>query len=119
MSEIFLNEQGIGALFKNPQGPLGRIIDRKGRQLETLMKFHASGRPGPNIRTGLNYQRIRYTGLDVRQGGIGGTVEAGAVRNRIRYPLLLEFGGIAPNGKPYQYPFMIPALRELLQTGLI
>lgn len=116
---VTLNEEGINRLFKDPQGPLGRIIDRKARQLETLMVYHASGRPGPNIRTGLNIQRIRYTGLDVRQGGIGATVEAAAVRNNVRYPLLLEFGGVAPNGTPYRYPFMIPALRELLQTGMV
>lgn len=104
------NEHGIHRLLTDPDGPVGRDLNRRGINVESQAKVNASGNPvdgannpegrGPNVQTGRLRSSITHELVerdDTLVARIGSNVE---------YALPLETG--LANGNTY--PFLVPAL---------
>jgi hypothetical protein len=120
---VVLNEEGLNFLFRHELGPVARHLDERGRSLDRRAHDHASGRPGPNMRSTFLYHSIRYPGLirDEETGSFKAIVlsDAKSPRQGFPYPLAMELGmpmsgfPLPGNQRPYgPYPFLKPALEE-------
>lgn len=115
---VSFNEAGMNALFKEPAGPTGRYLFRVGEQMADDAHLNASGRPGPNIRSGNLRDNIKGpadTGILHDSDGIYVVVGTDAKRDGFAYPRRIERGGtvLTRRGlKKYKYPFLIPALEN-------
>lgn len=117
--DISINEAGFREMFEKPDGPLGRYIDKRGRNLMIRVLIRTgSGRPGPEIRTGDMLRRTTYQPpVNEPDGALQAVIDSPSRHNGVLYPRLLELGGTAPNGTPYRYPFLIPAMDDEFGRG--
>lgn len=106
---ITMNEGALKNLLKTPEGPTGRYIDRKARELMQLILIGASGRPGPEIRTGDLLRNTRYLGIRSEGSEMSAVIASSAVHRGFNYPQAQELGGFTPSGAYYRYPFLNPA----------
>lgn len=51
-ARIVWNEAALSELLRGPQGAVAADLERRARNVESQAKLNASGRPGPNVRTG-------------------------------------------------------------------
>lgn len=52
MSTFVLNPAAMHRLFNSPQGPVAKGLAVRAVRVTNQAKINASGRPGPNVRTG-------------------------------------------------------------------
>ena len=95
----------VDRLLGSPGSALVREMDRLGLKIESDAKRNASGRPGPNVRTG----RLRSS--------IGHHVESGNppelfITVGAEYGLYLEKGWTTSRGLSVRYPFLEPAVQS-------
>lgn len=111
VTRVRILNAGYDRLTSSLGGPVGRDIQRRGLRVTRQMKANASGRPGPNIRTGNLLAAIAFLRFAVDSGG-GVYAHIGAQNHRMirrgyNYALILEGlfprGGAPPDGA---YPFM-------------
>lgn len=125
---VVINEAAMNALLYSESGPLAMFIDKKARRVNELAFDYVSGRPpGPQIRSGLLKERLRYPGIVATAEGPTAWIltDARSPRQNFNYPRALEVGmgmegNYAPlpgNQGPYHYPFLVPALREAFAEG--
>lgn len=110
---VTMNDAGLRHLLRNPEGPVGRHIERVGGRVDQLATDFATGTgpgPGPKIRTQDLINSIKQFLVQVHTGELQTDIVADARHNGINYPALQERGGIAPNGARYRFPFLEPAL---------
>jgi HK97 gp10 family phage protein len=99
--ESFELDQGeTEALLNGAGSPVAHDLARRAAHVQESAKQHASGRPGPNVRTGNLRDSITWR-LDEDNEGLYADVEAEA-----EYSLFVEEGTL----KMRPYPFLRPAL---------
>lgn len=99
---VELNAAGLEQLLNSPQGAVARDLQRRAIRVESQAKVNASGRPGPNVRTGRLRSSITWRIVT------GGTPPLFAeVGSRVRYAAYIEYG--SRTARPY--PFLRPALQ--------
>lgn len=111
MSRFVINESGMRAAFRTEEGMVGRYLARKAAGVTTRAHQNAAGRPGPRIRTGDLQAHLRFAGIFENTRGLYALVGTDAVHRGFAYGRALELGGVTPQGIPYHYPFLIPALK--------
>lgn len=100
ISAFRFNEPEIRNLLEGTTGPVARELARHAMRIESRAKTNASGRPGPNVRTG----RLRSS-ITWRLGHDAEGLYADIGTN-VPYGYYLETG--LRNGA--RYPFLLPAL---------
>lgn len=106
LSDLTFNEPAL-AFFESFAGPVGRHAFGIAEQVRTRAIIHASGRPGPRIRTGDLVEGMRVSpGQDA--DGIFFDVGSIAIHRGEFYPRYLESGE-----RGYRYPFLTPAIAEV------
>ncbi len=110
VSRYTVNQGAMDLLTRSPQGPVGRDLQSRGIRVTTRMKQNASGRPGPNIRTGTLVSSIAFLRFGTDATGL--LVDIGPQTHRVikrgyNYASILEGifprGGAPPGGA---YPFI-------------
>jgi hypothetical protein len=99
-SNYIPNPAALRQLLTSPTGPVAADLLRRGLRVESQAKINASGRPGPNVRTGRLRSSITHRlGVDAR----GVYVDIGT---NVYYGYWVEMGSTrAP-----PYPYLRPAL---------
>ena len=108
--KVVWNEAAFRQLTRTRLGPVGRDLERRAIRVTQRMKQNASGRPGPNIRTGTLINAIAL--LQVGEDGDGLFADVGTFKNRVfkrgwDYSRLLED---PTYGSAARYPYMVRAL---------
>lgn len=96
-----LNQNGLNQLLFSPSGPVARDMFQRGIRVQSMAKVNASGRPGPNVRTGLLRSSIRTTEPNVDQLSI--YVDVGS---DVYYSSYVEKG----TDRAPAYPYLRPAI---------
>ena len=113
MSEVTINESGFRRMFETPDGAMGRYLGRRMVGVTRRALHGASGRPGPEIRSGDLLRGTRFIGVvPTSARSIAAIVVSGARHGGFNYPIAQELGGVTPTGGIYRYPFLEPALAE-------
>lgn len=100
MSEFIFDPAGLAELFRSEHGIVARDLARRAIAVETQAKLNASGRPGPNVRTGRLRSSITWQlGADE----IGLFAEIGT---NVEYAPYVELG----TDRAPPYPYLRPAL---------
>lgn len=112
---VTLNEGAIRSFFHDEAGPVGRLIARKAAEVTT----HAHNNASAHVRSGDLLQHLRFAGIFQDPDALFALVGTDAAHpwrghEPFNYPIALELGGVTPQGAPYHYPFLTPAL---VQTG--
>lgn len=97
------NESEYEALIK---GPVMQDLTKRAIRVESSMKQHASGRPGPKVRTG------RLRGSITWRAGIDGNSPYVDIGSSVLYAPFVELG----TGRAPAYPFMRPGLEAARTT---
>lgn len=95
------NENVLRQLLTSPRGPVARDLATRAIRVQTQAKINASGRPGPNVRTGRLRSRISWRIVELPGGGLRADIGT-----NVPYGRYLETG--LRNGKTYKY--LTPAL---------
>lgn len=111
MSRFVINEAGMRAVFRTEEGMVGRYLSRKAAGVTTRAHQNAAGRPGPRIRSGDLQSHLRFAGIFENTQGLYALVGSDATHDGFSYPRALELGGVTPQGTPYHYPWLVPALK--------
>ncbi len=98
MSALYLNEGVIQAALHSPAGPVGRDLSLRAQHVQSQAVVNASGRPGPNVRTGRLRASLHWRLVT------GGDLYA-LVGTTVYYARYVEFG----TPKAPAYPFLRPA----------
>lgn len=88
--DLIFNEGEVRRLLRGRDGPVARDLARRAVRVETQAKLNASGRPGPNVRSGRLRGSISWTlGEDTRGlfAAVGTNVEYAAYVEAL-YPYL-------------------------------
>ena len=112
MSRFVFNEVGMRSFFRTEEGPVGVMLARRAAGVTERAAQNAKGRPGPRVRSGDLQAHLRFVGIFENTRGLYALVGSDARHKGVDYPALLELGGVAPNGKPYRYPWLVPALKS-------
>jgi Bacteriophage HK97-gp10, putative tail-component len=97
---FILNPAGLAEVLESPAGPVALDLLRRSIRVETQAKLNASGRPGPNVRTGRLRSSITHRlGVDER----GLYAEVGT---NVGYGFWVEMG----SDRAPAYPYLRPAL---------
>jgi hypothetical protein len=110
VQRVRIHRGAFNRLTRTRTGPVGRDIQRRGLRVTARMKQNASGRPGPNIRTGTLVSAISFLRFSVDIDGIHADIGPQAHRVTKRgwnYAGLLELGNEPHAGR---FPFMERAL---------
>lgn len=103
---VTMNEGALKNLLKTPEGPTGRYIDRKARDVLIQALVNAGGGgPGPQIRGGDLLRFTTYLGIRNEGGEMSAVIESAAFHRGANYPQIQEFG----NERQRAYPFLNPA----------
>lgn len=94
------NEGQMRELLSGPAGPVARDLSHRAIRVEAAAKQHASGRPGPNVKTG----RLRSS-ITWRLGG-GGIDLYADVGTAVFYAAFVELG----TSRAPAYPYLRPSL---------
>ncbi|MFL5309681.1 MAG: hypothetical protein ACJ79H_04415 [Myxococcales bacterium] len=95
-----IHEADMRKMLSGPTGPVVRDLIRRGIRVEASAKHHASGRPGPMVRTG----RLRGS-ITWRLGAdpLSPYVDVGST---VLYAPFVELG----TSRAPEYPYLRPAL---------
>lgn len=100
MTGFFWNEAVYRALISGPNGHVARDLQRRAVRVETQAKRNASGRPGPNVRTGRLRGSITHTlGQDAKS-------MYADVGSNVHYAIFVELG----TSRAPAYPYLVPSL---------
>jgi hypothetical protein len=100
IENVVFYEAALQRLLNGPDGDVARDLSRRAIRVESQAKLNASGRPGPNVRTGRLRSSITWQlGRDTESiyADIGSAVE---------YAIYVERG----TDRAPAYPFLKPAL---------
>lgn len=101
MAERFTwDGKALETLFTSIDGPVGKMLKKKGIQVQRAAKQHASGRPGPNVQTG----RLRSSISEELVHDGDELVER--IGTDVDYAPYVELG----TSRAPAYPFLRPAL---------
>ena len=100
------NEAELQRLLTGPTGPVMKNVVRRAIRVESSAKQHASGRPGPNVRTG------RLRGSITWRAGADGRSPYVDVGTNVHYAPYVELG----TSRAPAYPFLRPALEAARST---
>lgn len=110
-----IDEGRLRAYLTGPQGPVYRDLSRRAIRVENAAKRHATGRPGPRVRTGrlrgsITWRLGKDTGLTS-----GTTFPYADIGTNVHYAPFVELGhNVVRNGRTVgrapAYPFLRPAL---------
>jgi len=110
-----VNQGAVDRLTRSLQGPIGSDIQRRALRVTARMKANASGRPGPNIRTGTLVSAIAFLRFAVDTKSLYADIGPRGfrvVKRGYNYSTLLEFGN--PGGQRFgprsAYPFIVKSL---------
>ncbi len=111
---VRIRQAAFDRTFNSIGGPVGFDIQRRGLRVTRQMKTNASGRPGPQVRTGNLHAAISFLRFGIDSIGVFahiGLQNHRMIRRGYNYALILEGlfprGGAPPDG---HYPFMERAL---------
>lgn len=100
VSRFRIEEAALQQLLRGPNGPVMRDLARRAVRVEGSAKQHATGRPGPKVRTGRLRGSITWRlGEDV----LGPYADIGT---NVFYAPFVELG----TSRAPAYPFLRPAL---------
>jgi hypothetical protein len=110
VQRVRILDGAFNRLTRLPGGPVGRDLQRRGLRVTARMKQNASGRPGPNIRTGTLVSAISFLRFGTDFDGL--LADIGPHPHRVtkrgwNYAGLLELGNEPHAGR---FPFMEGAL---------
>lgn len=97
LERFTFNQAGLLELVK---GPVTKDLVRRAIRVESSAKLHATGRPGPNVRTG------RLRGSITWRLGEDPTSPYADVGTAVYYAPFVELG----TSRAPAYPFLVPAL---------
>lgn len=103
------NEAELRAFLTGPESPIFRDLQRRAILVQNAAKLNASGRPGPNVRTG------RLRGSITHRLGRDAQGPYAEIGTAVHYALYVEMGhnivrGGSVVGRAPAYPFLRPAL---------
>ena len=105
---------GLQAQETKVDGAIQYAIQMAGLAVERQARLNASGRPGPNVRTG---ELRRHITAQTPKKGFNGNYIA-EVQSTMIYARAVELGH--PNWKPgVKYPYLGPAARNLSTNGTL
>lgn len=94
------NEAALESLLSGPRGPVAIDLSRRAIRVENSAKQHATGRPGPNVRTGRLRGSITHR---ISHDAEGLYADVGTA---VTYAPFVELG----TSRMSAYPFLRPAL---------
>lgn len=108
MTRVVIHEQALRRFMHSEEGPVGRHIARKAAEITT----YAGNNLSAHTRSGDAIAALRFAGMFDGLESIYALVGTDAKHDGFNYPLALELGGTTPQGRSYQYPFLIPAVEQ-------
>lgn len=96
-------ESELQQLLEGPDGPVAAMLGQKAIRVTNQARVNASGRPGPNVRTGRLRSSIAW---ELGKDSDGLFADIGS---NVPYARPLETG--LKNGA--RYPFLVPALSAI------
>lgn len=100
------NDSNLNELLHGPRGAVFKDLTKRAIRVESSAKQHATGRPGPNVRTGRLRSSITWKpGAD----GTGPYVDVGS---NVEYAPYVELG----TSRAPAYPFLRPGLEAARST---
>lgn len=93
-------------VLSSRNGSVARMLVRKCIRVESQAKLNASGRPGPNVRTGRLRSSITWAIVTEGATGVGQTRIYGRVGSAVYYAGYVERG----TSRSRAYPYLLPAL---------
>jgi hypothetical protein len=100
VAAFVLNPAGLAELLASTVGPVAVDLTRRSIRVESQAKLNASGRPGPNVRTGRLRSSITHR-LGVDAQGL-----YGEIGTNVAYGFWVEMG----SDRAPPYPYLRPAL---------
>lgn len=100
MTRIIWNEGEFNDMLRDPNGPVGKDLQRRAFNVESRAKVNASGRPGPNVQTGRLRSSITHEIVE-RQDGL-----VARIGSNVEYARYVEEG----TDRAPAYPYLVPAL---------
>lgn len=97
---VRVNQAALQQLLRGSNGPIARDLGRRAVRVESQAKLNASGRPGPNVRTGRLRSSISWAISEDARGLYA------VIGTNVFYAKWVELGS---NTAP-AYPFLRPAL---------
>lgn len=101
--DLHFDAGALRNLLEGTQGPVGRDLARRAIRVESSAKLHASGRPGPNVRTGRLRSSITWT---IGRDSEGLYADVGS---NVAYARYVEMGTDRAPAYPYLRPAVIAA----------
>jgi phage gpG-like protein len=95
-----IHESALRELLRGPSGPVMRDLARLAVRVESSAKMHATGRPGPKVRTGRLRGSITWR---LGEDYLGPYADIGTA---VHYAPFVELG----TSRAPAYPFLRPAL---------
>jgi hypothetical protein len=100
VSRFVFNDHAFHQLMHDPNGPVGRDLQRRAINVESAAKVNASGRPGPNVDTGRLRSSITWELVDQPESLVA------RVGTNVEYARWVEEG----TDRAPAYPYLVPAL---------
>lgn len=97
---VVWNDRELERLLVGPDGPVARDLARRAINVESRAKLNASGRPGPNVRTGRLRASITWE-IDRDARGL-----VARIGSNVSYAGYVEQG----TDRAPPYPYLQPAL---------
>jgi len=100
IESLIFYQTALERLLSGPEGPVARDLARRAIRVESQAKLNASGRPGPNVRTGRLRSSITWN-LGRDEQGVYADVGS-----NVEYAAYVELG----TDRAPPYPYLRPAL---------
>lgn len=97
-----LNENAVREILQDPDGMVGRDLQRRAINVESQAKLNASGRPGPNVDTGRLRSSITWELVNRPDGNL-----VARIGTNVEYAAYVELG----TERAPPYPYLVPALQ--------
>lgn len=99
-----MDPSAVQKLLNSPDGPVARDLTRRCIRVESQAKVNASGRPGPNVRTG----RLRSS---ISWGIVREVTPVSQIYGRVGSAV--HYAGYVERGttRARAYPYLLPALQ--------
>lgn len=103
--QLVINPDALQDILNDPEGLVGRDLQRRAINVESQAKLNASGRPGPNVDTGRLRSSITHEVVNRADGSL-----VARVGTNVEYARYVEEGGSPPGSRGPGYPYLRPAL---------
>lgn len=100
--KLILSETAIRDILTDPDGMVGRDLQRRAINVESQAKLNASGRPGPNVDTGRLRSSITWELVHRENGEL-----VARIGTNVEYAAFVEQG----TDRAPPYPYLVPALQ--------